>query len=119
MALHEALTTSLGVNFLETLDFLSPLHNAHSSEEQPDDDGHEPINSAENVVQRHVRELGDRSNAETVCSHGGSCIGAEVTTERDLVGGIRIATASERILNLDLGGVALHSKYRVVVLSFV
>jgi len=119
MVLHEALTTSFGVDFLETLHFLSPRHNTQSSEEEPDDDGHETINSAENVVQRRVCELGDRSNAETVCSRGGSLARTEITTECDLISGIEITAASERVLNLDLCGIALHSEYRVIVILFV
>ena len=49
--------------------------------------------SPEYIVQRLVREFGDRGDAKAVCCQSCSCVGTKGTTERDLVRSIQIATA--------------------------
>jgi len=116
---YEALSILLGVDSLETLLLLSLLNDTRVCQEETDDNRHKSIHSTEDIVQRHVCKFGDRSDAEAVHYHGRSCIRTKGTTKRDFISGVEITAAHERILNGNLGGIALHSEHFVIVVALV
>jgi len=116
---YKALSTPLDVNSLETLLFLTLLNDTHVRQEETNDDRRKSIHSTEYIIQFRVRKFGNRSDAEAVRCHGRSCIRTKGTPKSDFISGAKVTAAHERILNRNLGGIALHPKHVVIVVAFV
>jgi len=117
--LDKAVAATLRVNLFETLDFLPLLDHTHVSEEEANHDRHETVNSAESIIQCHIGKLGDGRDTEIVQGSCSGLIGAGGTPKCNFIGSVEITTALQRILNQNLGRVALCPKYSMVVIAFM
>jgi len=117
--LDETRSSTLGVNLLEALELLALLDDTHVCEEETDNNGHEPINRAEDVVQGFVGGFGDRRHTESVEGLCGTLASADTPTDRELIGRAEIATAFQSILNQNLGCIAFAAKDSMVVVPFM
>jgi len=116
---YEPMSIPLGVYSLETLLLLSFLNDTHICQEETNNNRHKSIDSTENIIQCHICKLGDRRDTEAVRCHGRSCIRTKGTTKGDFISGVEVTAAHERVLNGNLGGIALHSKHVVIVIALV
>lgn len=102
--LHEALPSPLRIDLLEPFVLVSLLDHTQSSKEETEYDCHITIDGCEDIVEGHIREVGDGLNAEV----GGDVwveieivnkvlAGAEVAYFRK-VGGVKVAAAFEHVL---------------------
>lgn len=104
--LDEAAATTLGVDFLEALLFLSLLDNTDRRYEETQNDGHETINGRKRVLKGVVREGRNARNTKVRCDCGvealrKSRVLAKAAANRG-VGRGKVAAAAELILESGL-----------------
>jgi len=103
--LDEAAATTFGIDFLETLLFLSLLDNADRSDEETQNDCHKSVNGRKRIFQRIVRERRYGRDAE-IRRNGGvealrkRCVLAEASPLLK-VGRAKVAAAVELVLEGD------------------
>jgi len=62
--LHETPSSSLSINFFESFILLPLLDDTQSRKQQAQDDSHEAIDRCEDIVECHIREIGDGCDAK-------------------------------------------------------
>lgn len=112
-------TCAFGVYLFESLKLLPLFDDAHAREEESDNDCHETIDSTEDVVQRLVHMLDDRSHAKTISSNCCGLIRADIATEGNFIRRIEIPTAHQRILDHNLRRITLPSENCMIVVAFM
>lgn len=98
---------------------MAPLDDAHVCEEETDDNSHEAIDRAEDVVQGFVGEFGNRSDAEGVEGFRSTLASTDIPTDCELIGRAEVATAFQSILNQYLSRIAFIAKDGMVVVPLM
>jgi len=113
--LHEPSSTTLRVDFLESLFLLSLVDDAESSHEETQNNGHEPVNGGEDGVQSVVSLLRNGCHTERfrLCDKGG--IGTECSAHLHEIRSVEVTTTLEHILDCNPGTGSLLRENRVEV----
>jgi hypothetical protein len=101
--LHETSSTTLRVDFLESLFLLSLVDDTHSSHEETQKNGHEPVNGGENGIQCVVGLLRYGRHAERFRLRDESRIDAECSAYLHKVRSVEITATLEHILDCNPG----------------